>query len=480
LSGLGLGSAERPDALRERIIRFRLYFGDAPADGKTHGFGGADPGQQTDLCRRHDIELTGQRIGLWYIHGYIVLHIELVHVLFGDETNLPDILSFDIDQNGFIELSFVPGESLEKIPERRIDEFNPRCFFQQMIKDAEYPSHHKKGTDPAHQDDGGDNDQKPYARDIDPWTQETIHPVENGIDHKGRYGNGCQDNQPLEEVIQDHFIDEPAKGLNFQRHRRTYLRIKVGWKGAPGPRGQKITYPETLVPKKVSVVLYPTFEAMDVKDRILEKSGELFKTYGIKSITMDEIAARLGVSKKTIYQYYADKEELVNAVMEQHVNYSKDDCMASIDVAENAIHEEFLIQDKTQEHIRDLNPVALHDMQKFHPDAFKKFFLYKNNFMREMVEANLKRGIVEGLYRPEIRTDILAKFRVDSIFQSMNADYILGATFGLAEQQAELFVHYLMGVGSPKGHQLIHRYLQERTQKPVIPIIAPQQRKTGI
>jgi AcrR family transcriptional regulator len=203
---------------------------------------------------------------------------------------------------------------------------------------------------------------------------------------------------------------------------------------------------------------------MEVKERIQEKANDLFKRYGIKSITMDEIAAQLGISKKTIYQYFADKEDLVNAVIEEHVNSSQDDCLASIHDSENAIHEEFLVQDKVLEHMQDVNPAALHDMQRFHPAAYQKFTRYKNNFMREMVGNNLRRGIREGLYRQEIRVDILSKFRVDSIFLSLSADFLMESAFGLPELQQELFVHYLMGVASPKGHKLINQYLQERRQ----------------
>jgi len=215
---------------------------------------------------------------------------------------------------------------------------------------------------------------------------------------------------------------------------------------------------------------------MDVKERIQERASELFRKYGVKSITMDDIASQLGISKKTIYQYFADKEELVHSVIDQKIKESQGDCTCSISDAENAIHEQFLVQDKFLEHLSELNPVALHDMEKFHPSAYEKFARHRNTFIREMVEKNLRKGIDEGLYRPGLRTDILSKFRVDSIYLGLSPDF-MGSAFGLAELHQELFVHYLFGIASPEGNKLIHRYLLER-QKPVVSV-TPRVGKTG-
>jgi hypothetical protein len=83
---------------------------------------------------------------------------------------------------------------------------------------------------------------------------------------------------------------------------------------------------ETLVTKKVSIVL-PPIMIIEAKERILLKAKALFMQYGIRSVSMDDIANSLGMSKKTLYQYYADKDELVDAVVEQHINEIQCDCL---------------------------------------------------------------------------------------------------------------------------------------------------------
>ncbi|TDW99927.1 TetR family transcriptional regulator [Dinghuibacter silviterrae] len=212
---------------------------------------------------------------------------------------------------------------------------------------------------------------------------------------------------------------------------------------------------------------------MDVKERIQEKATELFMRFGVKSITMDEIASQLGVSKKTIYQYFADKEELVQSMIDRKLQASREECMRVVGSGENAIHEEFLNQDNFLEHLRTLNPVAIHDMEKFHPEAFKKVNCHRHTFMRGIVEKNLQKGIAEGLYRPEIRIDILSRARVDAIHLNLHADFYSEVSFSLADLQQELFIHYLYGIASPEGNKLIHRYLKERQQKPVVPVTPP-------
>src|SRR5256885_7985735 len=132
---------------------------------------------------------------------------------------------------------------------------------------------------------------------------------------------------------------------------------------------------------------------MEVKERILEKAHELFNRYGLRSVSMDDIAAQLGMSKKTVYQYYADKDELVNAVFGRMLETNKAKCITCSMKGENAIHEIFMSFEMVEELLANMNPSVLFDMQKYHPSAFKKFLDFKNNFLYKMISENLISGI---------------------------------------------------------------------------------------
>src|SRR4029078_5758418 len=98
---------------------------------------------------------------------------------------------------------------------------------------------------------------------------------------------------------------------------------------------------------------------MEPKERILVKSHELFNRYGIRSVSMDDIAAQLGMSKKTLYQYYTDKDELVNAVFDIILSVNKNNCTECIKKGETAIHELFLSFDIMEEMLKTMNPAVL-------------------------------------------------------------------------------------------------------------------------
>src|SRR5690348_1676945 len=139
---------------------------------------------------------------------------------------------------------------------------------------------------------------------------------------------------------------------------------------------------ETLVTEKVSIVLpragrLLTFPAeganqMDVKDRILTKAAELFMRYGIRSITMDEIAAQLGISKKTVYQVVTDKDDMVYAVIEQEIRKNEHECLQYRYDSNDSVHEIFLAVEDLEEMLRYTNPMMLYDLEKYHPRAFQK------------------------------------------------------------------------------------------------------------
>src|SRR5438046_1304441 len=137
---------------------------------------------------------------------------------------------------------------------------------------------------------------------------------------------------------------------------------------------------------------------MEPRERILEKAHELFNRYGIRSVSMDDIAAQLGMSKKTLYQYYTDKDELVNEVFKAVMDDNKSKCTQCQVQGDNAIHEVFLSFDMVQEMLANMNPAVIFDMQKYHPSAFKKFQDYRNNFLYRIIKQNLEHGIREELY----------------------------------------------------------------------------------
>lgn len=201
---------------------------------------------------------------------------------------------------------------------------------------------------------------------------------------------------------------------------------------------------------------------MEMKERIQQKANDLFRRYGVKSITMDEIATQLGASKKTLYQYFSDKDELVEAVVRETIEFAQQTCDRNKNNSKDAIHELFQAMDLVQQIFSDMNPAMMYDLERFYPQSYKIFLDHKNKYLFEIIKSNLRRGIEEELYRPEINIDIIAKFRLEGMMIAFNQDVYPASKFNLVELHAAIIEHFLFGVASMKGYKLILKYQQER------------------
>ena len=206
-------------------------------------------------------------------------------------------------------------------------------------------------------------------------------------------------------------------------------------------------------------------ETHDTGIRIRQKAHDLFMQYGLRSVSMDDIANKLGISKKTIYQYYADKDELVNEVVEKIIQSNQSMCDFDRNTAENAVHEIFLAIDLVKELFRSMNPSLLFDMQKYHPGAFQKFSAHRNDYLYGIIRENLLRGLHEELYRTGINVEALSRFRVESIVLPFSPDFHTKVNLSLAEIEEELTIHFLFGLVSQKGYKLTLKYQEERNKK---------------
>lgn len=201
---------------------------------------------------------------------------------------------------------------------------------------------------------------------------------------------------------------------------------------------------------------------MEIKERIKLKADELFRRYGIKSVTMDEIANQLGVSKKTIYHSFSDKNELVDEVVTDILTFNKDCCRNYKERSQNAIHEVYMAMELLQVMFNNMNPVILYDIERHHPASYKRFEDYKYKFLFDQVKQNIERGKIEELYRPEIEPDVIAKIRLETMMMPFNEQLFPKNKFSLGLLQQQLIEYFLFGIASLKGYKLISKYQKQR------------------
>jgi TetR/AcrR family transcriptional regulator, cholesterol catabolism regulator len=219
---------------------------------------------------------------------------------------------------------------------------------------------------------------------------------------------------------------------------------------------------ETLVTKKVSIVLCLEFVVMEPKERIASKAEELFMQFGIRSVSMDDIANNLGMSKKTLYQYFADKDELVEAVVDAHINEVEGDCMNCRRDAQDAIHEIFLTMEHIMEEFKNMNPMLLYDLEKFHYKAYQRFKDYKDKFLLQIIRNNIEWGIKDELYRADLNIDVLSKYRIESIMIPFNVAVFPPGKYNLGTTSEIMIENFTYGLATIKGHKLIQKYNEQR------------------
>ncbi len=154
---------------------------------------------------------------------------------------------------------------------------------------------------------------------------------------------------------------------------------------------------------------------MEISTQIIQRALELFLKYGAKSITMDELALQLGMSKKTIYQYFEDKNKLVSECVQLYTGQHQVECCNIYDNTDLGI-EAFLVLSKMGlKRLKSINPTLLFDLQKYYPDAWGVFMNFRNNIIKTDLKKVIQKGIDQGYFRVEIDAEIIAQLHLAHI-----------------------------------------------------------------
>jgi len=212
---------------------------------------------------------------------------------------------------------------------------------------------------------------------------------------------------------------------------------------------------ETCKTKKVSIVLLPE---MSTKSKILKGAEELVFKYGIKNITMDDIAKHLSISKKTIYKYFKEKEEIVHSLMKYSIEEDKR-CFCNVrDNSKNVVEEVFEMMKYMREIFGKLNPIVFYELQRFYPETWNLFQEFKYGFIMNMIEESLLKGQKEGYIRMDINVKLLSRLRVETIELTLTGQLIGQEKLNMGDAQIAITEHFLYGVCTLKGHRLINKY----------------------
>lgn len=197
---------------------------------------------------------------------------------------------------------------------------------------------------------------------------------------------------------------------------------------------------------------------MDTKKKILIAIRELFFKLGIKRVTMDEIATQLGISKKTLYQHFEDKDQMIDEMVELTIEEQKNQLCCIGDESQDPIHEIIQVGKFMAGMLSKINPVFFYDMKKYYPKQWRKFQSFKHDYAKDQIVENLKKGVSLGLYRPDLNIEIIAQYRIVQIDIILQGEAFDAQHFNLADLGKEITELFMHGIATLKGHKLINKY----------------------
>jgi AcrR family transcriptional regulator len=194
---------------------------------------------------------------------------------------------------------------------------------------------------------------------------------------------------------------------------------------------------------------------------ILKKVHQLYRKYGIRSVTMDDVSHELGISKKTLYQYVHDKDDLVHKVVEMEISERKERMNITCNDNKNAIEQLLEIARCINTMLKDYSAASEYDLKKYYPDLYIKVRELRRNHIFGFIFDNLKKGIEEGLYRAEIKLDTISRLNVSLIDNMVDSEVISISEFMDPQFFNEFFTYHIRGIVNARGLTFFEAHMME-------------------
>ena len=200
---------------------------------------------------------------------------------------------------------------------------------------------------------------------------------------------------------------------------------------------------------------------MSKKEKIVNGALELYMRMGVKSVNMDEVATNLGISKKTLYVYFDNKQDLVNHCFQKHYDLVSEMINTSAAQFENAIDELFAIDESCSLVMKQTNPYLLGELKRYYPNTWALIEQLKQKVLFNIMKKNLNKGIKQEIYRKEIDVDIIAKLMINRIDTLINEEVFPLTQYDFRKLLTEIRIYHLRGIATIKGINYLEQKINE-------------------
>lgn len=211
--------------------------------------------------------------------------------------------------------------------------------------------------------------------------------------------------------------------------------------------------------------IFVYFCAVEIKQKeILDRAALIIMRYGIKSVTMDDLARELSMSKKTLYAQFGDKRKMIQLLVSEQIDCDKMGCEQQRTQAANAIDEMFRVTSFVSERLKNVNVTFFYDLKMGYPKAFKAMEEYKWGYVQETIIENLKRGMKEGVYRNDLNPEVVARVYLSSVEMIFGGQQFNTLNLSPYKLFLEIFMLHMRGIVNDKGLPVLIEQLKHVTK----------------
>jgi len=200
---------------------------------------------------------------------------------------------------------------------------------------------------------------------------------------------------------------------------------------------------------------------MEIKEHIIQQSLSLFLKKGVKQVNMAEVANNLGISKKTLYVHFDNKQDLVHHCFQRHNDLVSEMINTLAAQFENAIDELFAIDESCSLVMKQTNPYLLGELKRYYPNTWALIEQLKQKVLFDIMKNNLNNGVEQGIYRKDIDVNIIAKLMISRIDVLVNDEIFPLTQYDFRKLLTEIRIYHLRGISTLKGINYLEQKINE-------------------
>lgn len=196
-----------------------------------------------------------------------------------------------------------------------------------------------------------------------------------------------------------------------------------------------------------------------MREKIIHKSSELFLTLGFKSVTMDDIANAMGISKKTIYVHFSNKTKLVEAVTFHLFDSICDGIDGICENANNPIEELYSIKMYVMHHLKNEKTSPIFQLKKYYPQIHKQLKFKQFEKMHTSVEESLQQGVDSGVFRDTIDVDFISRMYFTGMTGIKEELFFPRDRYPMDYLMESYLEYHLRAIVTEKGFKILNQFI---------------------